>query len=106
YENVAAVVQRQGGRALLGWTIWEWPGILLEAISHAVWEREDGELSDPTPKADGEATTLFLPDRNALDSGGVVLAQHWPLTDWPEVAAYIDVCRRIGEAQQQYHPIY
>jgi hypothetical protein len=106
YENVAAVVQRQGGRSLLGWTIWEWPGVLLEAISHAVWERADEELLDPTPKSDGEETTLFLPDRTAIDTGGVVLARHSPLTDRPEVAEYIDVCRKIGEAQQQYHPVY
>jgi hypothetical protein len=71
-----------------------------------VWERDNGELLDPTPKVDGEETTLFLVDRNAVDSGGVVLARHSPLTDWPEVRAYIEVCRRIGEAQQQYFPIY
>lgn len=106
YDNVAALVQNRGGSSLLGWTIWEWPGVLLEAISHAVWERDDGELLDPTPKADGEKTTLFVPDRNATDDGGVTLARHWPLNDSPEVAHYIDVCREIGKAQQKYYPVY
>ncbi|MDB5350157.1 MAG: sec-C metal-binding protein [Planctomycetota bacterium] len=99
-------MRRRGGNSLLGWTIWEWPGVLLEAISHGVWERSDGELLDPTPKADGEETTLFLPDRNAVDTGGVVLARRWPLADWPEIAEYTDVCRRVGEAQQQYYPTH
>jgi len=106
YDNVAEVVRTLGGAALLGWTIWEWPGVMLEAISHAVWENPEGGLLDPTPKSDGEQTTVFVPERDATDNGGVTLAQHWPLADWPEIASYIDVCRKIGEAQQKYHPVY
>lgn len=106
FDNVAKLVKYYGGRSLLGWTIWEWPGVLLEATFHAVWEREDGELLDPTPKADGENTTLFVPDRNATDDGGVTLSRHYPLTDWPEVTQYIEVCKKIGQVQQSYQPKY
>ena len=104
YENVGAVVRSSGGQALLGWTIWEAPGVFLEATFHAVWRGDDGELLDPTPKADGELITLFVPDPNAVDAGGVTPSRHWPLADWKEVADYIDVCRKIDELKREYHP--
>jgi hypothetical protein len=106
FNNVAALVRSRRGQTLLGWTIWEWPGVLLEAVFHAVWEGDDGQLADPTPKVDGEARTLFLPDRSAIDDGSVVLGRHKPLCDWQEVTEYMDVCRQIGEAQRQYFPIH
>ena len=106
YDNVNALVNERGGKMLLGWTIWEWPGILLEGLSHAVWEGENGNLVDPTPKADGESRILFLPDRTAIDSGEVIPSRHHPLCDWPEVAQYVDVSRQYGELQRQYHPQY
>jgi hypothetical protein len=59
WENVAAVVRKNGGQRRYGWTIWERPGLFLTAEFHAVWCTADGELVDPTPKVDGEARIAF-----------------------------------------------
>jgi hypothetical protein len=103
FSNVSRLVEALGGEALLGWTIWEWPGILLEAEFHAVWEDSNGRLIDPTPKADGETRVLFLSDPNAVDDGGITPSRHFPLVDWQEVAEYIDVCRNHGEEQRNLY---
>jgi hypothetical protein len=34
----------------------------VEGTFHAVWRRPDGDLIDVTPRTDGLAATLFLPD--------------------------------------------
>lgn len=53
---------------MIGWAIWEWKKVLIEAEFHAVWQRPDGTLIDITPKATaiGEILDikkiLFLPD--------------------------------------------
>jgi hypothetical protein len=93
YENVARLKKERGGTALLGWIIWEWPGVALQAEFHSVWRSDDGSLRDPTPKEDGERTILFLPDTNATDEGGIVSGQYLGLCDWQEVADYIAVCQ-------------
>jgi hypothetical protein len=59
WENVGAVVRKNGGQRRYGWTIWERSGLFLTAEFHAVWCTADGELVDVTPKADGERRVLF-----------------------------------------------
>lgn len=104
FDNVDRLVVNRGGRTLLGWMIWEWENVLLEAIFHAVWEDEDGILHDPTPKTDGESRVLFLPDRSTQDNGGVTPNQYQPLRDWIEITEYISACNNISEVQRQYYP--
>ena len=51
------------GSKLMGWAIWEWPGVFIEAELHCVWKAPDGKLIDPTPQQfHTEARNLFLPD--------------------------------------------
>ncbi len=64
FTNVDAVVEQQGGERIDGWLIWEWRGILLEAIFHAVWRDPEGSLIDVTPQGDGETKIVFSPDCN------------------------------------------
>lgn len=61
-DGVQEKVQNDGGQILYGWTIWEWPGVLLTAEFHAVWRNECGDLYDITPKPSGETKILFVPD--------------------------------------------
>ncbi len=58
-----------GGATVLGWCIWERPGINLHATFHTVWKSWNGELIDVTPKPDGEARILFLPDPTLVWEG-------------------------------------
>jgi len=104
FDNVSHLVRERGGTMLLGWTIWEWESVLLEAEWHAVWEDQDRGLHDPTPKADGESRVLFLPARDAVDDGSVTPSRHQALREWEEVAEYIATCRRISDFQQEYYP--
>lgn len=69
FGSVANHVMYNGGRMVLGWTIWIHPGVLIEAEHHAVWENPDGQLIDITVKADGEREIVFVPDANATLKG-------------------------------------
>jgi hypothetical protein len=66
FFNVDEHVKNTDGKATNGWTIWIWPKVFIEAEHHCVWEKDDGELQDITPKRDGEETILFVRDRNAV----------------------------------------
>jgi hypothetical protein len=57
-------VRRDGGRIQLGWSIWEWPGVYIEAERHAVCAPADGSpWLDISPASVPEITArLFLPD--------------------------------------------
>lgn len=63
-DGVLEKVKHDGGRCVFGWTIWEWPKVLLTAEFHAVWEEENGTLFDITPKPKGETRILFVADRS------------------------------------------
>ncbi|MBL4627252.1 MAG: hypothetical protein JKY00_04325 [Roseicyclus sp.] len=55
------VIMAGDGSPVFGWLIWELTGFWLEAVRHAVVER-DGRLVDITPPIDGEATVVFVRD--------------------------------------------
>lgn len=50
-----------GEKPVFGWLIWELTGFWLEAVRHAVVER-DGVLVDVTPPVDGETQMVFVRD--------------------------------------------
>jgi len=62
HTNVLHRVREHGGERLNGWMIWEAPGLFAEGEFHCVWRSPDGDLVDVTPRRDGEARILFLPD--------------------------------------------
>jgi hypothetical protein len=61
-DGVSEKIKTDGGDIGFGWTIWEWPGILLTSEFHAVWVSPMGELIDITPKPHGETRIVFVPD--------------------------------------------
>jgi hypothetical protein len=69
FFSVRERVRRDGGRIQLGWAIWEWPRVYLEAERHAVFAPADGSpWLDISPAPGPEITTrLFLPDDAAAE---------------------------------------
>ena len=65
-DGVREKIKHDGGSILFGWSIWEWPKVLLTGEFHAIWISPDGNNLDITPKPQGEATILFVPDRSYL----------------------------------------
>jgi hypothetical protein len=61
--GVSEKVRADGGNVGFGWTIWEWPRVLLTAEFHAIWIAPNGDAADITPKPHGEREIVFVPDR-------------------------------------------
>ena len=63
FDIVDVCIEAAKGSKLMGWAIWEWPGVFIEAEFHCVWKAPDGKLFDPTPQRfQTENRNLFLPD--------------------------------------------
>jgi len=89
YDNVEQKIRRDGGWTQHGWTIWEWPSVLVEAEFHCVWRSPDGELVDITPKQEGDESILFLPDPKRQYSGKQVDNVRRPVRDDRLIRAFI-----------------
>lgn len=63
FPSVQKKVEQYGGKMIMGWQIWETKH-LVEAECHAVWEDENGELHDITPKPFNIDKILFVEDAN------------------------------------------
>ncbi|WP_417803896.1 hypothetical protein [Thalassospira lucentensis] len=61
-DGVSEKIKSDEGEHAFGWTIWEWPNVLLTAEFHDVWKSPDGVLYDITPKPNGEQQILFVHD--------------------------------------------
>jgi hypothetical protein len=61
-DGVLEKIKNAGGSIRFGWTIWEWPRVLLTGEFHAVWVDVADKLIDITPKPHGETRIVFVPD--------------------------------------------
>jgi hypothetical protein len=66
FDNVGKAIRANGGKAIMGWIVWEKQGVWLEAEHHAVWEQGDGTWRDVTPTVDCETRLVFVPDDKAV----------------------------------------
>lgn len=64
FFNVKEQCENKGGQAILGWSVWEFPTVMIEFEFHAIWESPTGEQIDITPKPMEENKILFLPDNS------------------------------------------
>jgi hypothetical protein len=62
FINVPNKIKKVGGRQVIGWAIWLWPQMYIEAEFHCVWISPDGLLIDITPKDKPTHKVFFLPD--------------------------------------------
>lgn len=88
FPLVNTAVLRDGGRLLLGWSLWELPGVFMEAEFHAVWASPAGELIDVTPKDITVSRILFLPGKYLVYSGRQVNNVRRALSSDPCIAEY------------------
>jgi hypothetical protein len=89
FPNVTAKVEREGGAMLIGWSIWESPGLFVEAEFHAVWRSPEGALIDITPKPARSDNILFLPQPGATYAGRQMNNVRRALGVDSEVEAYL-----------------
>ncbi|TPD98478.1 zinc chelation protein SecC [Stenotrophomonas maltophilia] len=95
FPNVQAKVGRDGGQMRCGWQLWEWPNVLVEAEFHAVWVSPAGELIDITPKPEGEARILFVPDPSRRYEGVAIDNVRRSLRDDQLIRHFIQVSEAI-----------
>lgn len=89
FPLVDATVLRDGGSSMLGWSLWEFPGVFVEAEFHAVWASPTGELIDVTPKNLPTSRILFLPGKDLVYSGRQVNNVRRALRADPCIAEYL-----------------
>ena len=62
FPLVEEQIAGSGGSMVVGWAIWEWPGVFIEAEFHAVWASPEGQLIDFAPRPLRSPHIVFLPD--------------------------------------------
>ena len=87
----------EGGREVLGWALWEWPGVFIEAEFHAVWSPPSGGLIDITPRGLAAPNILFLPDPTRKYEGRQVANIRKQLVKDNDVTRYLFTFHRIFE---------
>jgi hypothetical protein len=90
-------VARHGGSAVYGWSIWEWPGVLIEAEFHVAWQSVDNGIVDITPKPVKFKHTTFIPDPEIKYRGVQINNIRKPLIDSAIVREYIQSSDAIFE---------
>lgn len=68
FRIVPNKIRESGGKAIFGWTIWEHK-YFIEAECHTVWEDNEGNLLDITPKQNNSQRILFIEDDNIKYDG-------------------------------------
>src|SRR5215813_415634 len=53
-------IRRHGGEAVIGWALWEWPSLFVEAEFHSIWRAPDSSFLDISPKKTPSQKILFL----------------------------------------------
>ena len=77
---------------MIGWQVWEWPGLYLEAEFHAVWRSPSGQLIDLTPKEMPIHKILFLEDPVRIYGGRRRRNEMQALSPDPAIADFIAAC--------------
>lgn len=98
---VPQYVLQHGGEQLIGWSIWEWPRVYIEAEFHLVWRQPDGEIVDLTPKIVAMPRILFLPDARRIYRGRQVDNIRKPLNHDPAVRRFCELAAQMHKEQNR-----
>lgn len=88
-----------GGMPVLGWAIWEYPKVMIEAEFHSVWQASDGVLHDIVPRKQPPIRILFVRDARRSYAGRQVDNVRKPLTNDKEVKEFLALHRRMFKLQ-------
>lgn len=91
FTIVPKQVAAHGGEQHIGWAIWIWPGVFIEAEFHAIWKRPDGRLVDVTRKARQCSRVLFLKDPSREYEGVQVDNIRRALNNDPQTLRFIEL---------------
>ncbi len=94
FSNVRGVRLVLGGEIVVGWSIWEWPRVLIEAEFHAVLRLPSGKLIDVTPRERDLSKITFVSDARYTDRGQRVDNIRKPLGTDPAIANLIALHER------------
>jgi hypothetical protein len=88
FPLVEEMARRHGGELLVGWSLWEFPTLFVEAEFHGVWRMADGRLMDPAPKQESTQRVLFLHDPHRSYTGAQVNNERRAVRSDPLLKAY------------------
>jgi hypothetical protein len=100
-DIVRRLVDESGGECVLGWALWEWPGVILEGEFHAIWKKPDGMFVDVTPRKNGDTFVLFLPDPKAVVDTWQKDNVRMPLAQRREILDFIEIKERLHRAKNR-----
>jgi len=107
FEIVPDYVAKHGGERVIGWSIWEWPRVFIEAEFHAVWRQPNGTLLDITPKVFPMPRILFLPDPVRTYKGRQVNNIRKPLDRDPAIKRFCElytlIYRELNKGELAYY---
>lgn len=95
FLTVSEYVKTNGGSQQLGWTIREWPKVMIEAEFHAVWVSPENVAIDITPKQIPIPRILFLPDSKRTYKGRQVDDIRKALCQDRDVSRFLVVCHAL-----------
>ncbi|MEZ5632417.1 MAG: hypothetical protein R3F09_17130 [Burkholderiaceae bacterium] len=97
FNVVLEQVTNHGGQQIIGWAIWELPGVFIEAEFHAVWQSPEGELVDVVPRVRPFTHISFLPDASRTYKNRQVDNIRRQLVVDNDVKQFLFLCRRRFE---------
>jgi len=100
--DVPQYAQQHGGKAVFGWIIWEVPGLLFEAEFHTCFRDKDENLTDITPKPDGESRILFLPDSHRVYQNKYVKGFRKTTVDNDHVRLLFKIAEKLDELREKH----
>lgn len=96
FANVDRKVELDGGKVHYGWVIFQ-TNILCEAERHAVWENQNEELFDITPRDIDFDQIMFVPDNDFQYKGQVIDNYRVNITKNKVVDHFIKVCETLSK---------
>lgn len=91
FPLVDQYVQDHGGERINGWSLWEQPGLYIEAEFHAIWKSPEGNYLDLNYRPHKTENILFLPQPDLLYEGYQRNNIRLPLTNNKNVHDFLKV---------------